>query len=87
MPLLLLLGAVCVFGVSVQEHALKLFKRSYVMGDPQKLEDFTVAMKALTEVGGCGGVAGGGGGAGAAHIPMSSSGQVCNKVYMWFPWR
>lgn len=34
----------------VQEQALKLFKRTYVLGDPQKLEDFTVAMKALKEV-------------------------------------
>lgn len=34
----------------VQEQALKLFKRTYVLGDPQKLDDFTVAMKALKEV-------------------------------------
>jgi hypothetical protein len=52
--LLLLLLLVCLF--VVQEQALKLFKREYVVGDPQKLEDFTVAMKALTEVwGGVGG--------------------------------
>lgn len=34
----------------VQEQSLKLFKRTYVLGDPQKLEDFDTAMQALKNV-------------------------------------
>lgn len=34
----------------VQEQSLKLFKRTYVLGDPKKLEDFDTAMQALKNV-------------------------------------
>jgi hypothetical protein len=34
----------------VQEQSLKLFKRTYILGDPQKLEDFDTAMQALKNV-------------------------------------